>query len=92
MNANKSLLFTAVLILAACAEQPPALEQDFGNSVRQMVNAQTADPATVLTPPKEAVEDGDGPRSTAVMKTYRERVVEKDTVEVRPVFQVGGGN
>jgi citrate lyase gamma subunit len=78
MNSSKELTMksirTLILISAlpvmsmACAwNEESGTEADFGNSVRQMIAEQTANP----NPQAAAEEAGDGPRLEAVIEAYR---------------------
>lgn len=83
-------------LLAGCAEYstaPLRLEQDFGNSVRQMQAAQTlnakkaSDPALV-----EPVKTFDGKKGEAVLdKAYRKDVAKPQEVKQDIIFNIGGG-
>jgi hypothetical protein len=62
------LLFVFPILSMACAwNEETATEADFGNSVRQMIAEQTANP----NPQAAGEEAGDGPRLEAVIEAYR---------------------
>ena len=92
MNRYKTLTtlvgLPVVATLAACA--PTLTEQNFGVSVRQMVEAQTNDPSTLTTPSTETIEDGDGRRLEAVLDTYRTDVAKPDAISEDIVVSVDG--
>ena len=78
-NFNENCLMVAVvtacLTLAACVTTDPTrVEEDFGNSVRHMVNAQIYDPEAARNPPKAPPMGIDGVQAEAVMDVYREHV------------------
>ena len=93
MNSSKTLRalvgLPLVATLTACA--PTTLtEQNFGASVRQMIEAQTNDPSTLTTPSTETIEDSDGRRLEAVLDTYRTDVAEPAAVSEDIVISVDG--
>jgi hypothetical protein len=51
--------------------EPVTVEADFGNSVRQMQQAQTYDPAAATNPAPEAPAH-DGAKASEVMQMYRQ--------------------
>lgn len=57
-NKPLSLLLAtlAATIIAGCVSDPIHVEEDFGNSVNQMVNAQIYDPGTASDPDATAPE------------------------------------
>lgn len=66
MNVYKTV--TAIALCAAltgCAQS--ALEEDFGNSVRSMISAQTLNP----NPEPAGESSGDGQRLEGVLEDYR---------------------
>ncbi len=73
MNMNKMLrLIVAgapLLMVAGCATGPEAVENDYGNSVRHMTQAQTANP----TAPADSnpLDHGDGARINGAIEAYR---------------------
>lgn len=90
MNISKpSALVVATLLVAGCADTPQ-IDADYGNSVRQMVQAQTYDPAASANPPELAPETTDAARLKNALDVYREDVA-KGTTEVKQsvVFEVG---
>jgi type IV pilus biogenesis protein CpaD/CtpE len=79
-------LATAV---AGCAHQTPA-EADYGRAVREMINAQVADPATLANPSTAAVTGADPDMVNAAVKTMREHVAQPGDVKRDIVVKVGG--
>ncbi len=88
MNRQKTafaLLSVGILSLWGCSNQPTATEQDFGNSVRQMVSAQTLNPDAGDTEP---VESSDPKRLEKALDTYRNDVSKPETVRRDPTVDI----
>ena len=77
-STNYFLIATAVVALSAlttgCASGPDRVDDDFGNSVRAMRQAQTMNPATIDNPDMTPVTYTDGQRMENALKSYRENV------------------
>jgi len=70
MRIQPACLLAALLtvFVSGCAsDSRTGTERDFGNSVRNMISTQTANPY----PPPAGEELGDGPRLEAVLEAYR---------------------
>jgi hypothetical protein len=80
---------TAVAALAAagCADTPS--EADYGNSVKQMVEAQTYDPAAAANPPEQAPATTDGARLQNALDNYRKDVAKGAEVKREAEFTAG---
>ena len=78
------------LLLGACANQPTLTEINFGDSVRQMVRAQTYDPSTISTPSTEPVDGTDGQLLEGALETYRGSVANPESVGNEIQINVGG--
>ncbi len=76
-------------LLGACATEPTASEAHFGDSVRQMVRAQTHDPAAAQNP-AEAIDGTDGQQLEAVLEVHRGSVAKPSEVSNDIVINVGG--
>jgi len=91
-NALKLIAITA--LLAGCAEwssRPSRVEQDFGNSVREMIQAQTYNPERALNPNPEPVKTLDGKKGQLVIeKAYRQDVARPQEVKQNIIFNIGG--
>lgn len=75
MNISKLLFCSAaVLAIAGCSGGAVRVEEDFGNSVRGMVEAQVNNPEAVLSPYPSAELPGgiDGARGDKVIEGYRD--------------------
>jgi type IV pilus biogenesis protein CpaD/CtpE len=77
MHMNTIKIFHALavsgsLLAAGCATGPEAVEADFGNSVRQMTQAQIANPAAPVD--NSPIDHGDGSRINAAVEAYRKGV------------------
>ena len=84
-------LIAACLGLTACAG-PSALDEDHGNSVRNMVSAQTANPNAATENKGRTADQGDGQRGEVIMEAYREPSVEPENVSRGLIIDIGGGN
>ena len=62
----------ATLLTASCAMGPTHVEEDFGRSVRQMVDAQISDPAAAGDPAPRAADRLDGVVAEDVLREHRE--------------------
>jgi type IV pilus biogenesis protein CpaD/CtpE len=69
-------------LVAGCANtpKPTAVESNFGNSVRNMIEAQTYDPSTLSTPSTDVIESSDGQRLEAVLDAYRSDVAKPESI------------
>lgn len=80
----------ATLLLAGCATEPTPTERNFGESVRQMIRAQTYDPGTLTSPSDAVIDNTDGQMLEGVLETYRETVANPDSVGNEITINVGG--
>ena len=64
----------AIALTTGCASGPTRVEEDYGNSVRAMRQAQTMDPVAAATVDTTPVTSTDGQRMENVLKTYRQSV------------------
>lgn len=89
MNTLKhSGLVIAALLVSGCANTYS--DADYGQSVRQMVQSQTFDPAAASNPPELAPEITDGARLQNAIEVYRKDVAKGSTEVKQPVvFEVG---
>ena len=88
-SAHKLASLAAALLLTACATEPTMTEQNFGQSVRQMVNAQTYDPSTLSAPSEATIERTDGQMLEAALESYRETVADPNSVGSEITINVG---
>lgn len=68
------ILILASLLLSACVDngyKPVALDSNFGQSVKQISQAQYLDPKAAANPPLEVSKKLDGQLGQNIMKTYR---------------------
>lgn len=62
----------SIALLSACSSTDAVrVEEDFGKSVHQMIEAQIHDPQAARTPPAEAPGEFDGVKAGAILETYR---------------------
>lgn len=89
LNIISGLALAAAATLAGgCAHGPENVERDYGNSVRHMVESQTANPAAPAD--ANAIEHGDGQRLNNVIEAYRKDVAKPEDVKRDIVINVGG--
>lgn len=87
-TAKPSAVIIVTLLAAGCADTPS--DSDYGSSVRQMVQAQTYDPAAASNPPELAPEVTDGARLKNALDVYRKDVAKGSTEVKQPViFEIG---
>ncbi len=67
------------VLLGGCSADPKYVEEDFGNSVRQMVAAQIYDPVTASNPAEEPPELLDGAGASESVTGYRESARRRST-------------
>ena len=79
-----------VSLTSGCATEPTATEADFGNSVRQMIRAQTYNPDTLENPSREPVTGLDGEYAEAVVDAYKGDIAKPE--QVRNEIQINVGN
>ena len=83
MNTTKKVYATfglAALMLAGCSGEPTQTQTNFGASVRQMIEAQTADPSTLANPSAEPIDGTDAVRIESVLEAYRTDVAKPEAV------------
>jgi type IV pilus biogenesis protein CpaD/CtpE len=83
-------LIAACMGLTACAGSS-AVKEDYGNSVRNMISAQTTNPNAATENRNRTADRGDGQRSEVIMEAYREISTEPDTVDRSLIIDIGGG-
>jgi type IV pilus biogenesis protein CpaD/CtpE len=59
------------LAVTACSTDPVRVEQDYGNSVRQMIEGQIANPEAARRPSTELPGGLDGARGEKVIEAHR---------------------
>jgi hypothetical protein len=75
-----------IMFIAGCnTSDPLRVEEDFGNSVHQMVQGQIYDPNAALFPDPEPPMTSDGIRAGNALESYRKEVGSPQEVE-QPVL------
>jgi starvation-inducible outer membrane lipoprotein len=69
----------SLLLVAGCATGPEAVENDFGNSVRHMTQAQIANPTAPAD--NEAIDHGSGMRINGAIEAYQKGVSDPNDVK-----------
>lgn len=82
----------AALAVSACTTvpAPSSVEADFGNSVRSVIAAQTANPATLVSPSTATLTGVDPDYANTVVETLRKDVPKPEEVKRPVVVEVGG--
>jgi hypothetical protein len=88
--ATTMIISLAALMLGCTANDPVRVEQDFGNSVRHMVDAQTYDPHAAERAGTEPPTELDGQKGQRVLGTYRGDAAKPE--EVRRPITIDVGN
>jgi hypothetical protein len=95
MNSQKTCFALAGLatatLLSACSHEPTGVAATFGDSVRNMIEAQTNDPSTLATPSTETIDGSDPQRLEAVLGVYRSDVAKPAAASEEVVINVDGG-
>ena len=90
MNTLRNIsLGIALAGLGACTTTS-AVEDDFGNSARQMVEAQKAHPEVSDNPDREPVDGTDADRIVRVLQTYRDDVAQPSEVRQERRINISG--
>jgi type IV pilus biogenesis protein CpaD/CtpE len=95
MNTIKAIcalgLSGALLVLNGCASTDPEnVERDYGNSVRSMIAAQTANPSAPVD--NNAIDHGDGVRINAAIEANRKSVADPKEVMQDQGMDFGTGS
>jgi hypothetical protein len=88
MKKTALLLVCGSLMLAAC-ETPTPVESDFGNSVRQMRDAQTLDRDTLTNPSDKPVTGADAYVVNTAVEEMRKDVPDREKSQGDVVINVG---
>jgi hypothetical protein len=81
----------AVCLLGGCATEPTLTERNFGDSVRNMVQAQTYDASTLTNPSSAAIDGTDGQKLESAVEVYRGTSGDTESVGSEININVGGG-
>jgi len=82
----------ALLLTAGCAitQEPARVDEDFGNSVRNMVDAQIYNHAAAQNPPVDPPLALDGQKGQNALEAYRKDVAKPKKVEEQIQINVAG--
>ena len=83
---NLSIITMTILAVTGCASKAgnlSNLEEDYGNSVNQMIQAQILDPNAAAFPDEDGPMSYDGDKGVRTLESYRKdlpdaRAIEKD--------------
>jgi len=79
------------LLLTACGSNPARVEENFGNSVRQMMRAQTVNPDAASRRTTQDPSTTDGQMLEGALDAYRGESMQRGTVGGALDVGVGGG-
>jgi type IV pilus biogenesis protein CpaD/CtpE len=86
---TRIFVLSLLVLTAGCTNNLTRVEQDFGNSVRHMINAQIYDPKAAENPPTQPPTELDGTKGEKVLSTYREDVYKPEKAEQPLRIQIG---
>jgi len=86
----KPAALLALCVFGGCATDPTVSEQNFGDSVRNMVRAQTYDASTLSNVPEGVVENSDGEKLGGALEAYRATAGSSESVGQEISISVGG--
>lgn len=75
----RPLILCAPLLVAGCAGGLETVETDYGDSVRHMMQAQTANPAAPAD--SNPLDQGDGVRINGAIEAYRNGAADPKTIK-----------
>ncbi len=87
---NATLLSAAVLFVTGCESYE--VEEQFGEAVRHVVQAQKANPETSANPDPDPIDGTDSARVRAVLESYREAITEPEERSDEVTITFGGTN
>lgn len=88
-------LILVCLLLSACVDngyRPVALDSNFGQSVKQISQAQLLNPQAAANPSQKVSKPMDGQVGQSIMRTYRNSFGQTQSQPVQPVNINVGGN
>jgi hypothetical protein len=88
----KRIIVIAAVVAASagCTTPKTQTEADYGRAVREMINAQVADPTTLTNPSSAPVLGADPDMVNAAVNTLRGEVAKPEDVKSDIVVKVGG--
>jgi type IV pilus biogenesis protein CpaD/CtpE len=90
-NSYYRYLIVASILSAGCTSTDPVrVEDDFGNSVHNMIGAQIYDRGAAKNPPSDPPLALDGEKADKVLDVYRSDVSEPAKVEKPISIRIGG--
>jgi hypothetical protein len=89
LNISGAVLVASLLLTACTRSDPVRVEQDFGNSVRNMIEAQTYNPEASRHPPVNPPEVLDGTKGNRVIETYRGDIAKPAEIDKPIQINVG---
>jgi len=88
----KRIIIVAALaaLSAGCETEKTRMESEYGRAVREMINAQVADPRTITSPSSAPVTGADPDMVNAAVNALRGEVSQPADVKRDIVVNVGG--
>ena len=80
-----------IILCVGCTNKMENLQEDFGKSYRNMVEAQIYNPDAARNPPLDPPMSLDGEKGELILKTYRETVGTPKAIERDIKIQIGTG-
>lgn len=74
-------ILMSVFVTGCSSTDPTRVEADYGNSVRNMIEAQIYDPEAANNPPSEPPTSLDGGYAEEVLEAYRDNVSKPEDVK-----------
>ena len=85
-----TLLSTVILLVSGC--ETYEVEEQFGEAVRHVVQAQKANPETSANPDPDPIDGTDSARAGAVLESYREAITKPEDRSDEVTITLGGTN
>jgi type IV pilus biogenesis protein CpaD/CtpE len=82
-------LLTCVVVAGCSMHEPTRVDENFGNSVRHMVQMQTYNPEAARRPSTEPPTELDGEKAGAVLDSYRTAVGKPSEIQKPITINVG---
>lgn len=90
INVTRFTGLISCALLAACSmHEPTRVDENFGNSVRHMVEVQTYNPEAARKPSTEPPTAMDGEKGGAVLDSYRSAVGRPSEIHKPMVMDIG---
>lgn len=85
-----TLVSAALVLVSAC--ETYEIEEQFGDSVRHVVQAQKANPEVSANPDPDPIDGTDSARARAVLESYREAITKPEESSNEVSITFGGAD